>query len=503
MRIHSKLHPARIGTAGAGVAVQTHGLGGIGKTELAAKYAHDFAHAYPGGPYWLNFAGFAPGDAVSEQAAHNAWLLALEDTFAGEPARLRDAEGKPLPAPELRVRLEGQLGTEPYLWVLDNVPELSPLDRRAAVLAFWRAPSAAGRTLITTRDSRPAEGFVEERLEVLNEEDALRLLARFRPPGKNEIDAARALVEEVGAHTLALTLIGEQLREAPRGYVGALAALREAGRLERIEDLAHDLEDLLGVKARGILATFKVSVEALDEEAQTLLARAAVCAPNEPILVPLLAAGSEDEDAFSRALSRLIRASLLTRRRGREQAGEPVEIHPLVADAAVRLLAVPEAELAEALGNALLGLVDTADDILTHDQALADAMRQARHFARLESQTGVRLGLRLGQYHFARGLYALARNANEQAFALARRVLGEQHPHTLASMNNEAVMLYAQGDLAGARALQEQALAACREVLGEQHPHTLTGMNNLARILLRIPLKSATHSSGRLPPSPG
>ena len=97
-------------------------------------------------------------------------------------------------------------------------------------------------------------------------------------------------MEDVGAHTLALTLIGERLREAPGGYKGALAKLREAGRLDRIEDLARDLQPLLGEKARGILATFEVSITALDEDAQVLLAGAAVCAPNEPIPVPLLAA---------------------------------------------------------------------------------------------------------------------------------------------------------------------------------------------------------------------
>jgi tetratricopeptide (TPR) repeat protein len=160
-----------------------------------------------------------------------------------------------------------------------------------------------------------------------------------------------------------------------------------------------------------------------------------------------------------------------------------VEIHPLVADATVRLLAVPAGKLAEALGHDLLGLVDTAGDILTHVQDLADAMRQARHFARLESQTGVYLGLRLGQYHSARGLYALARNAKEQAFTLARRVLGERHPHTLASMNDLALTLLVQGDLARAQTLFEQALAARREVLGERHPDTLTSMNDLAAAL--------------------
>lgn len=487
MRIHSKLHPAHIGAAGATVAVQTHGLGGIGKTELVAKYAHDFAHAYPGGVYWLNFAGFAPDGPVSEPDAHNAWLLALQQTFAGEPELTRDAEGKPLPARELRVALERRLGAEPYLWVLDNVPELSPLDRRATILAFWRAPGAAGRTLITTRDSCPAAGFAEERLDVLSADDALRLLARFRRPGREEMDAARELVADVGAHTLALTLIGEQLREAPGGYTGALAKLRATGRLDRIEALARHLQPLLGEKARGIFATFEVSITALDADARALLAVAAVCAPNEPIPVPLLAACMPDEDEFASALSRLLRASLLTRRRGREEGGEPVEIHPLVADAVVWRLAMPAEELAEALARPLLRLVNAAGDILAHDQALADAMRQAGHFASwLHSKAGIILSLQLGHYHSARGLYPLARVANEQALALARKVLGEQDPGILTCMNDLAVTLYALGDLARARALQEQVLASRRELLGERHPDTLGSMENLAVTLSEL-----------------
>jgi len=36
----------------------------------------------------------------------------------------------------------------------------------------------------------------------------------------------------------------------------------------------------------------------------------------------------------------------------------------------------------------------------------------------------------------------------------------------------------------GARGLHEQALAACRRVLGDEHPNTLTSMNNLAATLI-------------------
>ena len=61
----------------------------------------------------------------------------------------------------------------------------------------------------------------------------------------------------------------------------------------------------------------------------------------------------------------------------------------------------------------------------------------------------------------------------EDVLKKRRRVLGEDHPETLASMNNLSVTRRAQGDLAGARALQERVLGALRRVLGDEHPNTL------------------------------
>ena len=64
-----------------------------------------------------------------------------------------------------------------------------------------------------------------------------------------------------------------------------------------------------------------------------------------------------------------------------------------------------------------------------------------------------------------------------------RRLLGDEHPDTLTSMNNLAGTLWALGDHAGARALYEPTLAALRRLLGDEHPDTLTSMNNLAETL--------------------
>jgi hypothetical protein len=81
MSIHSKPHPAQIGATGAAVAVQTHGMGGIGKTELAIAYANDFAMAYPGGIYWLNLAGWTPSNHARKDEAQSVWARALEQTI--------------------------------------------------------------------------------------------------------------------------------------------------------------------------------------------------------------------------------------------------------------------------------------------------------------------------------------------------------------------------------------------------------------------------------------
>lgn len=143
MRIHSLMQPPRIGATKRDVAVQTHGLGGIGKTELAIQYARQFDSAYPAGIHWLNLAGFEPEhypEGSRFEAAQAAWTSALAKTFANTPKLLLDAEGKPLAPDALHGRLTQHFGDGDYLWVLDNVPHIQPESLRDAIIEFWRAP---------------------------------------------------------------------------------------------------------------------------------------------------------------------------------------------------------------------------------------------------------------------------------------------------------------------------------------------------------------------------
>ncbi|KAH0565005.1 hypothetical protein GP486_001603 [Trichoglossum hirsutum] len=63
------------------------------------------------------------------------------------------------------------------------------------------------------------------------------------------------------------------------------------------------------------------------------------------------------------------------------------------------------------------------------------------------------------------------------------KVLGEEHPSTLNSMNNLALVLRQQGKYEAAEKMHRRTLILRKKVLGEEHPSTLASMNNLAEML--------------------
>ena len=65
----------------------------------------------------------------------------------------------------------------------------------------------------------------------------------------------------------------------------------------------------------------------------------------------------------------------------------------------------------------------------------------------------------------------------------AEGVLGTEHPSTLGSMNDLALVLSSQGKYEEAEEMHGQALALRERVLGKEHPDTLTSVYCLAYLL--------------------
>ncbi len=91
--------------------------------------------------------------------------------------------------------------------------------------------------------------------------------------------------------------------------------------------------------------------------------------------------------------------------------------------------------------------------------------------------------------------------AEERAVVQARvQVLGAEHPDTLISRNSLADVLHDQGRLEEAEAENRAVLEAQVRVLGAEHPDTLISRNNLALVLQslgRLEEAEAEHRAGR------
>lgn len=488
-RIHTALHPVQL-KAAANVGVQLHGIAAIGKTELAAHYADEFAAAYPGGVWWFNLSAWLTDKKVSIDDVGAAWLaaldLALRDLHPDRLATLTTrGDGRLLGAAEVREGLARLLAAdaEPYLWVLDDLPVLSPISLRDAAVAFLRAPSALGRTLITTQDARALAHTQPIRLDVLSAPEAAQLLGSFRAEGvRTEQRAAlNELAAATGFHPLALILVGEYASLSDEGYASILEQMQRQGALARVERFHEMLRPELGELGPSVVQAFEMTTQRIGPEARQLLLLASVCASNTPIPYGLLQQAfstTGDGEAFAVVAGKLVRSSLLApvsdERRG-------WLIHPLLAATVVRSLdREPLAEsrlVADALLSRFALLIESVDAFI----GLRDDVAHAR--AQVERQVGrVAMGLMLGlcRFYQASGQASMGLQMAELAVSHGEREFGASDLDTLGARAACGAALASCGDLDGAAGVLEALLPAFRAVAGPHDRETLSVWGQLA-----------------------
>ena len=72
---------------------------------------------------------------------------------------------------------------------------------------------------------------------------------------------------------------------------------------------------------------------------------------------------------------------------------------------------------------------------------------------------------------------------NRRVLKGKKKVLEKEHPSTLVSVGNLALVLQYQGKYEAAEQINRRALEGYKKVLGKEHPSTLTSMGNLALVL--------------------
>jgi len=485
-----------------------HGLGGVGKTQLAIEYAYKYAGNY-------QIVWWVPADQIALIRSTLAQLAPRLGLSGIAPGRIEDA---------VTAVMDSLRKGSPYdrwLLIFDNA------DQPEQIREFM--PQGPGHIIVTSRNRGWARVVDALEVNVFTRAESLQYL-KLRVPGILEADADR-LANELGDLPLALEQAAALLAETVMTVEVYLELLSdESDRIFSENPTSADYP-------LPVAAAWSLSVARLREQtpyAMELLQRCAFFGP-APIPLEMLDRGKYvlgpplqetllDPILMSRASRALGRYSLARI----DNYQRTVEVHRIIQrlirnelDQEVRfamrhevhqLLAASDPGDPDKIANwpkyaELLGHVGPSEVVTCRSK---EARQLAQNIVRYLYITGnyqialtsadkalkqwtedsgpddrfVLIMARLkAQVLRALGKYKESNALTEATFERMRRVLGEDHEETLILMNGRCVDLRAIGEFKSSLDLTRALLDRHRAVFGSDHPRTLAAMNNLAEDL--------------------
>ncbi len=452
----------------AAVTQAIHGLGGVGKTQLAVEYCYRHAGDYQV-VWWVR--AEEPASLGADFAALAA-ELGLPEAGEAEQARIVEA---------VRRCLEGR---GRWLLVLDNAP-----DHESVTGCLPR--SATGHAIITSRHATWGGVAKPLAVPIWPEWEAMEFLTRRTGEGNPEL--AADLAEALGYLPLALEQAAAYIEEVGACSMAAyLKLFRERhGRLLAKGHASTGYEDT-------VATTWAISFRALEQESKAGAALLNLCAFLAPDDIPLsliaehaavlpepLRKAASDRVALDEAVAAARRYSLA------QVSEEALSMHRLVQWAArLRLTPAQQRKWAQAAVDLLnaafhfeeddLGTWGSSGLLAAHALAAADRAEEAKTAA----ETTSRVLNVLGRYLWQRAEFGQARAVLERAITLCEAAHGPDHPNVAACVNDLGRVLQVLGDLGDAKACCERALRIGEAALGPDHPTVASYVNNLGRVLL-------------------
>ncbi|WP_307176436.1 tetratricopeptide repeat protein [Streptomyces africanus] len=482
------------------------GAGGLGKTTVAAQLA-----------------------ALAEEDGWHVFWVRWRDSVDLAQQMTRVAVACGLSEAELEAARAGQQSLPDVVWrqlasarrwllVLDNIDEPQTVDPDGEPVAHYRGwirPHGRGLLLITSRDtSEQTWGRCARLLPLkpLAVTDAGQVLLDVAARAGTQAQA-QELAERLGRLPLALHAAGSYLA-TPTSRYQTFERYRQA--------LDAELGTLLGAEhpdasdpdiARTVVRhTWELSLDQLAAEghmpARPLLRLLALLAP-APVPLSLITPGllnaatgqSATIAGVEAALAGLYRYGLLGLPEDPSPRPQPtvdddpptqVVLHPLVREISALALTGETSDLTVWHRALVTRLAEAADDTADAGRSgWPTARLLAPHLPLLLNHTTTPQDLddtadtlnRLADVLYDAGTYASAHALSRHLLQAQTRVLGPDHPDSLASRHRLARALDGMGQYAQAADHHRHTLDDRTRVLGPDHPDTLTSRNNLANAL--------------------
>ncbi len=417
-----------------------HGLGGVGKTQIALEYAYRHALEYRA-VFWI-------GAETEEQIV--AGLLQIADVLH-LPGQADKGESRVVAAVQHWLSTRGQ-----WLLIIDNIADLTLLDRllprarSGAILLTTQSPIlgtwARGLDLAPME---PDEGllFLLRRAKILASDAGGRQMRQFAEEHPTSYRAATTLVEALGRLPLALDQAGAYLEATQCGLPAYLELVhtRRAVLLQSRGEGAHE-------HPASVSTTFTLALTSAARRHPAVGDLLRVCALLQPDAIPeelfrqgaaslgpSLEAVCGDPVEWDRVLAVACSSSLLSR----HAEERTLSLHRLVQ--AVRLDTMTQGEREQwrrrvigALNTAFPNVLQTKEPTLWKqgERFLSHALLCLSHpETDDDSLLLATFASKVAEYLHKRGRYAEAERLCWRALHLWERALGPEHPQVASALN--------------------------------------------------------------------
>jgi hypothetical protein len=481
------------------------GMGGVGKSQLALSYLQRYRTEYDA-TFWIQ---------ADQTASVHRDFLAIYRLRAETTPSLSD------PSPEdvkREVLSWFAKASGKYLIIFDGADSLHQTDKDFVRLSEYCPGSPRTHIIITSRSSiaksmSTFEGVSVEELEESQSVELFLTCAEIQPARENVVAETKLIVHELGHLALAVSMAGKYVSQTPR-LSSDLSAYLDEFRHRRLDLLSETPDELVAMYHHSVMTVWETSYSAVSEhlpEAGRLLTLLCFIHYDDIFLELFGLDNNSGSTAVAPWMStlgcqtgadlhqlekyfRVLENYSLCQRKAMQSS---YSIHRLVHTWGYDRLGSDSDEV-ERFWYAASQLLD--DYIKTSSERqdgpvlklrvvphLTDNIHSFEKVSRINGWNDidwVETVERFGFFFTEIGRWNDAALPQREVLEKRQRILGDEHPDTIAAMNNLANTLGHQGKLDEAAWMRKEVLEKRQRTLGDEHPDTIAAMNNLAITLI-------------------